>query len=233
MCGIFGYAGVLAPDADLIEQAAMAAGRRGPHGHGWAQAAGDGTMTAVHRPGPVAASAGEIRRITGRLVVGHARLATFGDWRDTGQLQPVIAGRHAVAHNGNIYNAGSLGGPAPTDTIAFAAAYARARATTGPADALACLTAAAVQEAWAIVVADADGSLYAHRAYHPLFIHQAPEGTYLCSFPLAPSDQLLPEHQVTVISPEDLRDPDTQADPGRTGRLQPGAGAHRRPAGPA
>lgn len=197
MCGIFAYHGCRPPDPDLLEQAAVLAGKRGPHGHGWTVAERDaGRLVTVHRAGPVTASLPDIRAVRALTVIGHARLATFGDYRDVSQMQPVETAGHAVAHNGNIYNAAELGGAGATDTISFARAYASLRMTLEPEAALTRLMAQASQQAWAIVVADADGWLYAHRSYHPLYVHDAGTGRYLCSRPLSPGDVPVPEGRV-------------------------------------
>jgi glutamine phosphoribosylpyrophosphate amidotransferase len=200
VCGIFAYAGIGSPDPDVLEACALAAGRRGPHGHGWITRDG-ADMEVVRRLGPVADSVKEIRDITAHLVLGHARLATFGDWQDPEQLQPIVAWRHGLAHNGSVYNAATMSPWAATDSIALASAYAAMRAAGQPPQAaLDALVAGCQQHAWAIVIADADGSMLAHRSYHPLYTWPHKRGNYVCSWPLDPAAELLPAGQAVHIS---------------------------------
>jgi len=199
VCGIFAYNGTGPPDPGMLERAAIAAGRRGPHGHGWMTRDPDGGYSTVHRAGPIAVSAKDIRALGAHQILGHTRLASFGDWQDLTQLQPVLRGGHGVAHNGCIYNADTFAVSQATDTIAFAVAYAAARQVKSPLGALADLTAGAVQEAWAIVIADQDGHLYATRHYHPLWTWEHGNGTYLCSWPAGPAAAELPPGQIVTI----------------------------------
>lgn len=194
MCGIFAFTGPARPDPLLLTAAAVEAARRGPHGHGWVIRDPAGALSSHHQLGALNGDLDLLARVTGTAVLGHARLATFGAHDDTGVFQPVISDGHAIAHNGNVYNAATLAAWAPTDTHALAAAYAAVRASGLPARAaLDYIVAHADQRAWAIVILDADGTLLAHRHYHPLYIVQAAEGTYLSSRPFHPDSQLVAE----------------------------------------
>jgi glutamine phosphoribosylpyrophosphate amidotransferase len=217
MCGIFAYRGTAAPELPTLTAAAAVAGNRGPHGCGWAiQEAAHGGQSAVwYHPGPLGNHIHELRATVAAFrqptVLGHARLATVGDWRDAAQLQPVIADGYALAHNGVIRNPDQLWpAGAPTDSIALARAYAALRrghppgatdrrAGTHPAEALAKLMAVAEQTAWAVVVLDADGHLYAHRHYHPLYAVRDPDGVYLSSQRFGPRCEPLPEDVVVQM----------------------------------
>jgi glutamine phosphoribosylpyrophosphate amidotransferase len=218
MCGIFAYRGTSAAlELPALTAAAVSAGRRGPHGCGWAirEATPGGQSAVWHHPGPLANYIHELRTAAAAFrqptILGHARLATVGDWRDVDQLQPVIADGHALAHNGVISNPDQLWpAGAPTDSIALARAYAELRrghppgatdrrAGMHPADALAKLMATAEQQAWAVVVLDTDGHLYAHRHYHPLYAVRNPGGVYLSSQRFGPRCVPLPEDIVVQM----------------------------------
>jgi asparagine synthetase B (glutamine-hydrolysing) len=214
MCGIFAYRGDRPPQAALLEAAALAAGRRGPHGCGWSLqdrlpgSSSDERYILAHErwPGPFPDYREDfLRAIVGRVsptVLGHARLATMGDWRDINQLQPVLAGAIAVAHNGVIANPDELWpAGAPTDSIALGYAYADLRTHgVGPVEALDKLMAAAEQTAWAVVALDLNGHLYAHRRYHPLYMAQDDHnGWYLSSQRFSPRCVALPENTVVKL----------------------------------
>jgi asparagine synthetase B (glutamine-hydrolysing) len=125
-------------------------------------------------------------------LLGHARLATFGAVHDDpGGLQPIAAGGHWLAHNGNVYNAAALHPGARTDSGALAALYATLRAAgAGPGEALEVTVGKADQVAWAIVVLDSTGALVAHRHGLPLWRHVDPTGVYLSSRPFLAAVEL-------------------------------------------
>lgn len=202
MCGIFAYHGATCPDPGLLEAAALEAARRGPHGHGWAGRRPDGTYTEHRQLGPLNSGLAALRATRETAVLGHARLATFGAHDDSGGLQPVTLDGHAIAHNGNVYNAAQLAGGHETDTQSLAAAYAALRAEgTSPGSALTAVIGQASQEAWAVVVLDAaGGALYAHRRYHPLYQLRTPAGLYLSSRPFHGHCELLPEDQALTLT---------------------------------
>lgn len=201
MCGIFGFHGPGAPDPGLLTTAAALAGRRGPHGCGWATRDEWGTRTVRH-PSPLTERLDEVGRIGARAVLGHSRLATMGDWRDVRQLQPFTVAGHALAHNGSIANPDDLYPGAATDSEALAHAYAAFRvAGRSPYAALEFLLGAIAQHtAWAVVVLDTTGRLYAHRHYHPLYrLDTGGEGVYLSSQRFHPAAELLPEDTAVLV----------------------------------
>ena len=199
MCGIFAFTG-REPDRALLEQAALGAGRRGPHGWGWAARNDDRPLVAHHYTVPLADSLDIVGDLSATAILGHARLATVGDWRQHDQLQPIVVAGYALAHNGVIRNADQLDPGHATDSIALAHAYARER-TAGrhPYEALDKLVATAEHEAWAIVVLDTNGALYANRHYHPLYLHKSRGGVYLSSHRLTTGDEALPPDQTIRI----------------------------------
>jgi asparagine synthetase B (glutamine-hydrolysing) len=199
MCGIFAYHGTGAPDPDLLDAAASEAARRGPHGHGWVTRFPGGELSEHRQLGELNGDLALLHDAAG-TVLGHARLATFGSWSDPEHFQPVVTAGHAIAHNGNVYNAGDLAAGAPTDTHALAVAYAALRtAGTPPGQALAELIARVRQQAWAVVILDADGTLLAHRHYHPLYASQSEGGVYVSSRPFHPSCAMLPADEVVAL----------------------------------
>lgn len=117
MCGL-----IAGPGGSMFVEAAAAAGRRGPHSHGWAwidaagpvRVVGRGRLTAATLP-PASASAA--------WVIGHSRLAT--DTARHGALpvpdegQPLIDGSVIVAHNGHAATLVDKGRP-PSDSRAVA-----------------------------------------------------------------------------------------------------------------
>jgi glutamine phosphoribosylpyrophosphate amidotransferase len=201
VCGIFAYHGAGQADPELLTAAAVEAARRGPHGHGWVTRQPDGTLAEHRQLGPLNGDLAALREASATVILGHARLATSGAWDDPGCFQPVIIAGHAIAHNGNVYNAGELAPGAPTDTYALAIEYAALRAAgIPPGQALTEALARASQKAWAVVVLDAGGGLYAHRRYHPLFALRGDGGVYVSSRPFHRASKLLPEVQVITLA---------------------------------
>ena len=200
MCGIFAYHGPAAPDPGLLAAAAVEAGRRGPHGHGWVIRHPDGTLAEHRQLGQLNGDLRHLQAAPGP-VLGHARLATFGSSTDPGCFQPVVAAGHALAHNGNVYNAAELAAGTATDTHALAAAYALLRgAGVPPGRALAAVLDRAEQTSWAIVILDAGGSLLAHRHYHPLYVRTAGDEVYLSSRPFHRACKLLPDSRLVTLA---------------------------------
>jgi predicted glutamine amidotransferase len=201
VCGIFAYHGAGQADPELLTAAAVEAARRGPHGHGWVTRQPDGTLAEHRQLGPLNGDLAALREASATVILGHARLATSGAWDDPGCFQPVIIAGHAIAHNGNVYNAGELAPGAPTDTYALAIEYAALRAAgIPPGQALTEDLARASQKARAVVVLDAGGGLYAHRRYHPLFALRGDGGVYVSSRPFHRASKLLPEVQVITLA---------------------------------
>ena len=158
-------------------------------------------LACTHHPTPLDEQLDAIRTLRSTTILGHARLATVGDWRQVNQLQPVTVSGFALAHNGVIDNPADLAGPGhATDSIALAHAYAALRLEgVHPITALDKLVAAAIQRAWAIVVLDTNGRLYAHRHYHPLWRLDTDRGAYLSSQQFHPDAELLPAGQTVGL----------------------------------
>jgi asparagine synthetase B (glutamine-hydrolysing) len=189
MCGIFGWVAhdnTIQPDRQLLQWAAAGAAARGPHAHGWAipgqpthRALGQLNLTTLPR--------------TGIRILGHARLATYGQPTDLAAVQPIEVDGHHLVHNGNATTAYHDHPHAPSDTAALAAIYAAHRLTGAPPAAALTHTAAHIDTVWALAVLDADGSLLVSRHGLPLHILHTHTGVYLSSGPI-PGSQLVPEH---------------------------------------
>ena len=171
MCGLFGFTGSV-PDSRKLAGAIGAAQRRGPHGTG--AFFDDNHWCETGKPDPARIVSG----LAGSsLVIGHARLATFGRYADLDGLQPVLSDGLVYAHNGNVYNWQELAGDAdcPSDSFALSGLLG------------ACRMDRAVDrietDAIAIAVKDQHG-LYLYRKHLPLHVLREPEGTYWCSWPL-------------------------------------------------
>lgn len=193
MCGLFAYTGPARPDHALLAAAATAAAARGPHGHGWATHPGQ----IVHRAhGPM--NTDRLAHVDAPRIVGHARLATRGDYRDPAGLQPAHADGHYLAHNGTIRNHTELDPTAATDTLALVHAYARHRAHHGPQAALRAALEDADTPAWALLVLDATGTLLAWRHDLPLWRLNHPTGRYYASRRFHPDAEPLADDDLSA-----------------------------------
>ena len=155
MCGIFGWVADYhdtEPDPRLMQLAADGAANRGPHAHGWA-IPGQPTHRAL---GPLDPA----HLPSGARVLGHARLATYGQSTDLAAVQPIEVDGHHLVHNGNAAAAYGEYPHAPSDTAALAIIYAAHRTSGHPPAAALTYTAARIDSAWALAVLDSDGSLW-------------------------------------------------------------------------
>lgn len=186
MCGLFGYVGDTDPDQRLLEPAVRGAANRGPHAHGWA-VHGQPTHRAL---GPV--DSASVPRST--LLIGHARLGTFGGATNPAAIQPIEVDGHRMAHNGNAPGVYVEHPHAPSDSFALALVYAAHRLDGHPPWAALTYAVARLDTPWAVMVLDSDGTLLASRHHLPLHYLRVPQrGLYLSSGDL-PGSQLLPEH---------------------------------------
>lgn len=188
MCGIFGWIAYhdTEPNPRLMQQAAAGAAARGPHAHGWAIPGQPthralGPLNLANLPG------------SGTRILGHARLATYGQPTDLAAVQPIEIDGHHIAHNGNATTAYHDRADAPSDTAALAIIYAAHRLSGATPAAALTRTAARIDTVWALAVLDADGSLLVSRHGLPLHTLYTPTGLYLSSGEL-PGSQPVPEH---------------------------------------
>jgi len=112
MCGIFGVHGH--PDAARLNQLGLyALQHRGQESAGIAAVSDAGEAHAVKRMGLVGEglTPAELERLAGPVAIGHTRYSTAGS-STLENAQPVLArsrgGHIALAHNGNLINAGEL-----------------------------------------------------------------------------------------------------------------------------
>jgi asparagine synthetase B (glutamine-hydrolysing) len=214
MCGIFAYAGVTAPDPELLRAAAAGATARGPHGWGFA------SLEGIHRRlGP--ARLEDLKLVErSTTILGHARLATFGAHDDEQGLQPIVVRdwktmhTHLVAHNGNCYNAEELyplaldQAPLPSDSWHLAYRYAQLRATIDqPGQAFGTLLAEAHMDAFALVIIDGPtGTLMAARRRLPLHQLLLDDAAYWSSRPLPGSHPLAEGRMYLHLTGQALED---------------------------
>ena len=112
-CGVVGVVGVEGA-ADVIARALMALQHRGEEGAGIVVSDGK-VLRAVRTAGLVSDlldhQRAEFARLRGTVGVGHVRYSTTGAW-DLRNVQPLVvecqSGMWALAHNGNLTNAGAL-----------------------------------------------------------------------------------------------------------------------------
>lgn len=177
MCGIFGYIGT--PDIMTAVTIAVEASRRGPHSFGWAWGKG-----AVRKVGNLADFAVEIPEAD--WCIGHARLATSGDYRDMRNNQPLVNQGVSLVHNGNVY--------------AYRDIYQRlgySAVTDNDSEALIALFLHDPdwQQAWLTVAQSSPlaailrttDATYVARAGHPLYQATLNGCLYLCSRPFHPA----------------------------------------------
>lgn len=107
MCGLFGYSGALDPDPSCLRLAGQEAARRGPHACGWAYLDGARVQRVVY-PRPLAQLLDRLCETRSTTIIGQARLATSGDWRDARDNQPILGNDLAIAHNGVVRHPGAL-----------------------------------------------------------------------------------------------------------------------------
>lgn len=172
MCGIFGFIG-RKPAATLLECAGALAATRGPHG--WGEAFWDGErMQVLKNTHPLAAH----QLLLYPSLIGHCRLATSGS-RSVSDLQPIVQGARAVAHNGNVYNYRQIFQD-----------YHYQPFTNNDSEAVLCLLEREGPEAVIQIVDHSSPlavlalqkeKLLVIRRGHPLWILEQAEGIYFCS----------------------------------------------------
>ena len=107
MCGVYGYIGTGARFKD-IESIALLAETRGPHSFGFTYVK-NGKLKTVKQLGKVSEDTEILRQAEGsNVIIGHARLATAGDFKDMKNNQPIHLPNPgmevSVVQNGNVYD---------------------------------------------------------------------------------------------------------------------------------
>ncbi len=168
MCGLFATTAPT-PDPATLHALATEAARRGPHGWGIAVLHGD-RFTRTTGPGPLPRD----QLPDHGPLIGQARLASNGEWRDDRQQQPLLASNPAVAlvHNGYLPGVPDHG---TVDTAALIPA-----AQEGAAALIHALATLGAGQPQAVLVLTAT-ALIALPAGHPLWLVQRPEGAYVGS----------------------------------------------------
>ena len=93
MCGLAGYAGI--EPGNIPEELMIEASKRGPHGYSIRS-----EKCALKDSG--AYQRGKVEEVSGRIVMGHCRMATDGHYDDWARLHPLPIDSLAVCHNGVI-----------------------------------------------------------------------------------------------------------------------------------
>lgn len=185
MCGIFAYGGDAPPDPARLAAVARSAGTRGPHACGW-EWFGPVRGSGRHL-GPIERQIPAMTRRMGRVLIGHARLATTGEVDDTANIQPLVAEGYALAHNGTV-----------PDAAAVCVRYGYAQRTTNDSEALLAVALrtrgslgdrlhAAVRilpedKPFAVILTDGE-QIATIRRGQPLYWGQEEDGFYFCSRP--------------------------------------------------
>lgn len=165
MCGIFATTATT-PHRPTLAALAGEAARRGPHAWGVVSPAGRIVGTGRLHPTDLPADG---------PLMGQARLASNGEWRDLAQQQPLRAEDVALVHNGVLPG---FAAPGRSDTAALLPAAAAGEAAL--MEALATLGAGEPQAALVLT----PRSLLVAPAGHPLWRLDRPEGSYIGSRPI-------------------------------------------------
>ena len=99
MCGLFGAIGEN-QSADILQEIAEQAGRRGPHANGiaWLNHGGINCRKSLGPINPAAIYSG----VSTMALIGNCRLGTSGTPCDPANNQPQVVDTVAVSHNGNV-----------------------------------------------------------------------------------------------------------------------------------
>lgn len=165
MCGIFATTAATPHRPTLVVLATEAA-RRGPHAWGVVSPAGRFVTTGRLDPARLPSSG---------PLLGQARLASNGEWRDLEQQQPLLSGDVALVHNGVLPG---IVAPGSSDTAALLPA-ARS-GLDALMDALADLGQGEPQAALILTPRE----ILIAPAGHPLWRLDRPEGVYIGSRPI-------------------------------------------------
>lgn len=196
MCGIFGFTGTL-PDPNLCNQLAALAETRGPHAWGISTRTPDGQIQTVKQTGSITAARPQWPQTS---FIGLCRMATSGTWRDPANNQPMVSGRVALVHNGNVYNdrdifrRHAVSPETGCDSEAILVAYLQSTALSPAARLRDAAGQVDRRSPLAVLVLEADGALVAMRRGHPLYMRPGLGGFYFCSRRWSPDCSLLIDH---------------------------------------
>lgn len=200
MCGLFGFLGSGA-DPEVLKELAALAARRGPDAFGFLASLEDERVICRRTGHPVNHLAYLDEAAGAQMVIGHCRLAT--SQRIEAAIQPLIHGKTAVAHNGNVYNAPAL-----------ARDYALDLVTGNDSEVIAALIDKAAEGSlidrlqWTVDQLQSGGMAVltirpqeyaAYSAGLPLYSRQTDQGRYFCS--VRPNEDWLPLKYFTSQPP--------------------------------
>lgn len=106
MCGVFGFVakGSKGPSLTTLRDVAAATMQRGPHAWGMAWIDGAGRLKAYKQTGPIVDGLGLLAMARdARVLIGHCRYATHGDYRNNLNNHPHPADGGWIVHNGMIH----------------------------------------------------------------------------------------------------------------------------------
>lgn len=107
MCGVFGYVSSpeRRPNLDRLRRIALATERRGPHAFGFAWIDSRGRLKMFKQTGRISDHLGLLTLAAdARMLIGHCRYATHGDYRNNLNNHPHAADGGWIVHNGQIPN---------------------------------------------------------------------------------------------------------------------------------
>lgn len=171
MCGLFGFVGT-EPNMRLLSEIANLASTRGVHGWGIA-----GKSRIKKGEGKLEDQLNVLYHFQQEpYIIGHCRLATFGNY--TRITQPLVFPYEVVAHNGNVYSFKELAKQlnyemkTDCDSEIIGAMLQKGYSLQE--------IASHIDSPYAILIRTPQG-MFAIRKGLPLFMSRRPEGVYLCS----------------------------------------------------
>lgn len=144
-----------------------------------------------------------------QALIGHCRLSTSGTPKDTANNQPIVAGKLAVAHNGNIYNSEALAYEyslrltSACDSEALPVLISSLTKTSSDLDALIKAVSLIDASPGAFLLygfsGDLTGAVVAIRRKLPLWEWSQPEGVYFCSVRPACQAKEVSDNAITIF----------------------------------
>lgn len=177
MCGLFAYIG-RSPNITKLREIAIKAGQRGPHSCGWVWY-DDAWMRHVNRyMGNTGVNVDKLPQ--SRLIIGHSRLATSGDYKSLDEAQPLVESKISLAHNGVVrINGGRI--PKCTTSNDSEVLLRIAAGYEPIAEGVWMVFRRLAANTPCVMIATDGEHLVAIRHALPLFMEEDRHGSYLCS----------------------------------------------------
>lgn len=192
MCGLFGFIGN-SLNTQILKKIAQEASRRGPHAFGFAWYYD--RINVYKKVGNLEDYLHLLDQVQGKWIVGNARLATSGDWKNLSNNQPLVHEDLCVVYNGNVYNHQQLFEQyayKPRTENDAEAVLAIANGVTKEQQGQRILKEIDSRSPMAMILA-CQQDLLVVRRWHPLYIHEEDDNVYLCSRALDKSWKMLVE----------------------------------------